>query len=118
MTPQELELCFKMLRAYFPGDWTDERYLAWAEAFEGFEYSYVRDAIVAMGRTERFATVAAFLELIGATKPAGVIREAGRTFLPGTGWVDDWSEPRELEAVATVTDLSELRRQLTREVGS
>lgn len=110
MNRAELEGCFKLLRSYWPGEWDEARYLVWAHAFDGLDSCAVRDAIVAMGNTERYPTVAAFRE---------ATREQTAFFAPGTGKLRDWDEIKaELETEpkadteAAVVHLSEMRKRL------
>lgn len=72
MNESELEGCFKLLRAYWPTEWDEARYLVWADAFDGYPAQEVADAIRAMSRSERFPTVAAFMEqLADIRRPRG-----------------------------------------------
>lgn len=82
MAEHELEGCFKLLRAYWPGEWDEARYMVWAEAMQDYPFDVCRTAIVQMGRTERFPNVSTFLQVVANSKTCP---QRGR-FIPGTGW--------------------------------
>lgn len=113
MNQDELEGCFKLLRAYWPGEWDEARYMVWAEAFQDFTFDQTRSALVTLGRESKWAAVSEFLRIAHAAVAEERRRERG-TFLPGTGWVkymDALSEPRP-EHEAVVLHLEAIRRRL------
>jgi hypothetical protein len=114
MTAPQLETCFTMLRSYWPGEWDENRYLIWAEAFNDLDYDTAVGAVKAMGRTAKYPTVAELLQ--HTTRPTNtVIDDDDRMFLPGTGWINKPKPPAELEeGDAQVIDLTELRREMHR----
>lgn len=111
MTEAELKVLFRLLRGYWPGEWDETRYAVWGEAFTGLTFDTAVAAMKELGRTEDFPTVARFLRIAGGVRPAGVISEGDRRFLPGTGWI---TEPAELETGGAVVHIDEARRALKR----
>lgn len=111
MDGDQLEGCFQLLRAYFPGDWDEARCLVWAEAFQDITFDHCRNALVAMGRTAKYPTVAAFLEC----RDAPDADPRGR-FMTGTGWVKPYElatgSDRPADRDAVVLSLADMRRQL------
>lgn len=113
MNETELEGCFKLLRAYWPGEWDEARYMVWAEALQDYPFDVCRNAIVHMGRTERWPSVSTFLEVVTNTLTCP---ERGR-FIPGTGWakVHDSLEAgtaRHTGRQAPVVDFASMRAKL------
>lgn len=107
MDANELQGCFKLLRAYWPGEWDEARYMVWADAFGAAPAERVRDALVELGKTAKFPTVAEFVELLRASAPRSTT-----FFAPGTGWMAE-IPPRALpECDAEVVDISERLREL------
>lgn len=99
MERADLDGCFRLLEAYYPGDWSPERVVVWADALRDLDPIAARDAIRRMGQTEKFATVAALLETVNGKQPryGEPVTIPGRgTFLPGSGWVRDYTSNREL----------------------
>jgi hypothetical protein len=116
MTPTELDTCLRLLEAYWPGEWDEARCLVWAQAFGDGTATAVRDAIVSLGRTAKFPTVAEFLELLGN----GVRVRDGEMFMPGTGWVKMLTASTERPEMgeAAVVQLAAARKRLRRDEAS
>lgn len=87
MEARQLEGCFALLRAYWDRDWNEERLIVWAEAFTEFEVADVRDALVEMGRTEEFPSVAKFRAIARSVRTKRTLAERGMRHIPGTGFV-------------------------------
>lgn len=113
MNQDELEGCFKLLRAYWPGEWDEARYMVWAEAFQDFSFDQTRSALVTLGRESKWAAVSEFLRIAHAAVAEEKRREKG-TFLPGTGWVKymDSIAAARPDKDAVVVNIAELRRAL------
>ena len=86
MTAEEIAGVFKLLAAYYPGDWPEERNLVWAEAFQDLTFLEARTAVVRLGRTSKYASVAEFLECV-AEERAEELRRTRGLFMPGAGWI-------------------------------
>lgn len=114
MTQTELEGCFRLLRAYWPGEWDDARYMVWAEAFQNIDYPETRQALIAMGHNENFCSVAKFFTYL---RPHNKPDPRGR-FSPGAGWLPEITPTAHTDPDTATFDArwSELRRAL--ETGS
>lgn len=86
MTPQELDGCYRLLAAYWPGEWDTERLAVWTIELAALEPAAARNALVEMGRTERWPSVAAFVAIAAANTRKEATANGAR-FMPGTGWV-------------------------------
>jgi hypothetical protein len=88
MNAEELASCMKRLIGYYPGEWDEARRAVWAVELLPMSMDQAVPAIEAMGRAERWPTVAALMEHAGrGPRQAGVIQRDGCTFVPGTGWL-------------------------------
>lgn len=97
MTFEEIDGCFRLLRAYWPGEWDEARHAVWGEAFADLSHNEAQQAIMAMGRNEQFCSVATFLNYV----KADIGPDPRGTFLMGTGWVKEMvRSPRQVGPAA------------------
>lgn len=109
MDGDQLEGCLRRLRAYWPGEWDKARNAVWAEAMDDLPFELAEAALIALGRSVDFPTVATFLENVAALKP----HDGPGMFLPGSGWVAPLPPPaKRLGKKATKLHLVEARKAL------
>lgn len=117
MNEADLNLCLGVLRGYYPGEWDDGRNIVWTDALEDLDRDEALVAIKRMGRSEPYAVVSRFRDVVVAIRREDREAERGRHML-GTGWVGlagtvrDDEPPADPEAVKKMIAMT--RRALKR----